>query len=303
MRKPITIILMFISTVVFLAIGCEKDKEEADPPNQNNTCKILYPIEGQEIIKGEATTITVEIGASDELISEVVFLVDDIEKISLVSSPYTYNWSTTGELLGTHSLKVSCEESGGFISSDVINIELVESNIPQNIYPSNLINPSFLELQDFYDRGYDGINGNLELTEIDGLLNMLTLSNIKTINGHLIVSQNPDLISFEGLENLTNIGGDLILNQNRITNIDALSNLTNINGDLHIIDNALTNIDGLSNIISVSGDLIISGNYHLVDLCGIKTLLTINGVGGNTTINSNLYNPSVDDIIAGNCSL
>ena len=44
MRKPITIILMFVSIVVFLVIGCQKDKEEADDPDVNNAC------DGQSIL-------------------------------------------------------------------------------------------------------------------------------------------------------------------------------------------------------------------------------------------------------------
>ncbi len=64
----------------------------------------------------------------------------------------------------------------------------------------------------------------------------------------------------------------------------------------------LINIDGLSNLTSVDESLNIINNYALTDLCGIKNILTINGVSGDISIAQNLYNPTVEDIIAGNCS-
>jgi hypothetical protein len=43
------------------------------------------------------------------------------------------------------------------------------------------------------------------------------------------------------------------------------------------------------------------GNYNLSDFCGIKPLLNANGVVGQTNISDNLYNPTEEDIITGNC--
>jgi len=101
-----------------------------------------------------------------------------------------------------------------------------------------------------------------------------------------------------------------LINNNLLTNIDGLSSLIYVGGCLCIGSSAvnfsgnyaLTNIDGLSNIISIGGVLWVLQNENLSDLCGIKNVLTINGVADHIWIHENLYNPSVEDIIAGNCS-
>ena len=130
-----------------------------------------------------------------------------------------------------------------------------DTNEPQNIYQSSLVNPTLEELQIFYEQGYDVINGSVVLRDIDELINMLALSNIITIKGALKIISNSTLISLEGLSNLTSVGGSLSIETNNV----------------------------------------------LSDLCGIRNILT-NGSHGNVIIQYNLFNPTVIDIIAGNCS-
>ena len=178
---------------------------------------------------------------------------------------------------------------------------------PTNIYQSSLINPSFEELQAFYEAGYDGVNGNIELSGVNGLSNMLTLSNIKLINGSLKIEENRDLISLEGLNKLHSIGGELYIDKNKnLEHINDLGNLESVGSNLvigyYLGNNHLTSLDGLNKVQSVGGFLTISSNYILTDLCGIKNVLTLGGVANGIRIDRNLYNPTEEDIIAGNCS-
>ncbi len=270
---------------------------------------------------------------------------------------------------------------------------------PQNIYPSSLINPSLEELQAFFDASYDAIAGDLELTDIEGLTNLVALSKVISIEGSLIIQLNADLVSLDGIEKLQNIGkrlvidnrslaninglsslssigGDLILSSNdHLTNIDGFSKLTIIGGGLYIMqisslrevdglssldsiggileiisNDSITNLNGLSSLISVGwasgiaknkritkvdsllkfaslndfveiienknlanidglsgrfyyGEmLIIASNPLLSDLCGIKNVISSNGVSGDIYIQHNAYKPTVEEIIAGNCS-
>ena len=154
------------------------------------------------------------------------------------------------------------------------------SNEPEESkpYQGSLINPTFEELQTFYEEGYDVINGSVEFDNVQNLANMLTLSNVKYIKSNFKILNNNELLSLEGLSKLDSIGGDF-----NIDNNDKLANL-----------------DGLSNLSAVDGKFTITNNDALLNFCGIKPLLTANGVA-EISIYDNYYNPSPDDIIAGNC--
>jgi hypothetical protein len=109
------------------------------------------------------------------------------------------------------------------------------------------------------------------------------------------------------LGNLKTIGGGLYINGgNSLLNIGGLNKLQTVGRGISVsyIPN-LTNLDGLDNLQSVSGDFTILLNVNLEDLCGIKNLLTHNegGVDGEVFIVNNAYNPTVEDIINGDCSL
>lgn len=226
-----------------------------------------------------------------------------------------------------------------------------ENEAPEKIYPYDLINPTFAELQSFYEDGYNVIDGNVELDNIDSLFNMLTFSNLRKITGHFRIENNYELASFDGLNNLKTIGDSFIIFNNRgdLPNLEGLNNLQSIsdgfiissnsrlkslegiyslksingfiiegNHDLinldglyelhHVVNllvsnnNELNNLEGLNNIQSISNKLSLYDNKNLLNFCSIRILLANNGVGGEISINNNLFNPSVGDIIAGNCS-
>jgi len=70
-----------------------------------------------------------------------------------------------------------------------------------------------------------------------------------------------------------------------------------------LFNDNLISLDGLENLTSVGKYLKINRNWNLSDLCGTKNLLILNGVNEYISIEFNQYNPSVEDIIADNCSL
>ncbi|UOY06819.1 fibronectin type III domain-containing protein [Muricauda sp. SCSIO 64092] len=163
-----------------------------------------------------------------------------------------------------------------------------------------------------------GINDSL--TNIDGL------KNVTKINSRLEISSNNNLENIDGLMGLTSIGQDLIIQGNpKLENIDGLANLVDFDQDLSIRGNvSLTNLDGLSKITTVNF-LLVSDNENLDNINGLNNISSV-GFGctflRNTSLkdfcvfqsiisnsnefefitSENLYNPSKQDVIEGNCS-
>ncbi len=179
--------------------------------------------------------------------------------------------------------------------------------------------------------GFPNINSigkDLTISNNSSLLNLNGLLNINSIGEDLTISGNNSLITLNGLPNFTNIpgnltirfnnqlndittlssvneiGGDLLIHQNDfLPLLSGLENLSQIGGDI-IISNQifLFNINEFSNLNMVTGDLNIINNPQLFNLCGIENLIINNGLEGDYLVEDNVYNPTIQDIIDGNCS-
>jgi len=118
----ITIIgLLAVTVLVFQS--CNKE----DPVNQNPTCTITSPTNGQEIAKGETVTISITATASDGSIAKVEFFVDNKSKGSATNPPFEYNWNTNGESIGNHTIKATSTDNSGGSASDEISVEIKEA--------------------------------------------------------------------------------------------------------------------------------------------------------------------------------
>jgi len=142
------------------------------------------------------------------------------------------------------------------------------------------------------------INDNA-LTNIDGLSG-LTDMGFETIE----IGGNDNLISLSGLNTFFENNSDSpfslrILSNDALTDL-SLQSLTTI-GFFTIINNdSLQSLESFENVIS-GGVLILTDNIALNDFCGLQNLF----ITGFDTIDirDNLFNPSIQDIIDGNCSL
>jgi hypothetical protein len=183
------------------------------------------------------------------------------------------------------------------------------------------------------------ITGTLSIIYNDELTSIEGLQNLDTVEGSIYISINQSLENLNGLENITDINGDLGIGGASINNISSLNNLTSIGGDLLIdstealinldglesltsvggdigigyapvtdggLNTALLNLNGLGSLISVGGNFLLTHNTALTNFCGIENIitnLTNNGIEFNYLVENNLYNPTIQDIIDGNCSL
>ncbi|MGV6832732.1 MAG: hypothetical protein ACWA5P_14365 [bacterium] len=153
------------------------------------------------------------------------------------------------------------------------------------------------------------LNGLQNITKADGIVistnNLLVdlsgLEGLEQLDGDgsiqdIIIYRNENLQSLNGLDNIEFIGsansfGTALINiqgNNSLNNLDALQNLQNVYGNIYI---GFTNQSGV----------VTDGNSSLTDYCGLSNVLA-NGVYETVIIDNNAYNPTVQDIIDGNCS-
>uniref|UniRef100_UPI003A8F7F1C hypothetical protein n=1 Tax=Gelidibacter japonicus TaxID=1962232 RepID=UPI003A8F7F1C len=188
------------------------------------------------------------------------------------------------------------------------------------------------EVDDFGANNYSVIIGNLligaynvdldfssliYLTEIQGELafdckfcsSLQGFNNLTSLNS-LTLRRFENLPNFEGLNGLTNvegnvlIGGDFFNKNLNLYSLDGLENLTTVGGYVHVQGNdQLQDLDGFSGLQNVEGEYLrVRANFNLTDLCGLTNIVVSGGIAGYYSVYENLYNPTEQDIIDGNCS-
>jgi len=163
---------------------------------------------------------------------------------------------------------------------------------------------SLLPLSSLTKVGGDLFISNCEITNLEGL------NNLESVAGIFSITHNSNLVNLNGLDNLTSISLNtslssftgISMNPSLLT-LDGLENLSYVKGNLSISGNSnLTNINGLSGLLHVGGNLVIGNGDALLDLCGISNLLQNNGLVGDYS-SMNGYNPTIADILNGDCQL
>ncbi len=169
------------------------------------------------------------------------------------------------------------------------------------------------------------INGYLHIKNTS-LFNFQGLDNLKTITGTLLIQDNSKLFIVNGLQNTTSITEISIINNDGLTSVEALNSLSSLR-NLTIIGNPdLVELDGLHNLKTIEFHLLIqdnitllninsfdnitqaknitlAGNNLLSNFCAFKSLIRSSGFTGDFITQQNLFNPTEQDVIDGNCSL
>ena len=116
------ILFILISSSLY---GCAKIEETE---NKAIICSITSPDNEEKIQQGITVTISVDTDDTDGNITEISFYVDGSEVGSSSSYPYNYDWSTSGETLGIHTLKATAKDNSGESTSEEIVIFLIEGD-------------------------------------------------------------------------------------------------------------------------------------------------------------------------------
>ncbi|SRX76069.1 cadherin repeat domain-containing protein [Aequorivita antarctica] len=200
-----------------------------------------------------------------------------------------------------------------------VNLNSIEGflTIYNNIYLNNINGLASLSAVG----DHINISYNYYLTDLDGLSNLTTTlvgleiynnSSLENINGlhniettdRLFITSNYSLKNIEGLSSTKNVNRLKITQNNSLLNLQGLNNLTVIGEDGLYIEgnNKLTNLNGLNGINNIQGELSISENFLLRDFCILQDFLT-NGSLGSYSVFGNFYNPTMQEIIDGNCNI
>ena len=117
---------MIITPFFILSSGCE---EKQHAVNIAPTCSITNPKDGDELLKGEIKTISVEADDPDGRVTEVIFLIDNIVVSSAISEPYQYFWNTSDSNSGRHTINVKVEDDRNNETIREISIFVIEEDI------------------------------------------------------------------------------------------------------------------------------------------------------------------------------
>ena len=125
------------------------------------------------------------------------------------------------------------------------------------------------------------------------------------IQDDLVFKNQSDFEEFQENSYTEVIGNITILDS--VTSLLPLNTLNIIRGNLLIKNTQLVTLNGLENLISISGDLSITSDFeqnvpiqNIENFCSLQNLLN-EGMFGIVTIINNSFNPTVQDIINGDC--
>src|SRR5690606_11772338 len=113
--------------IAFGFAACSIDDDEKSNDNDAPTCTIVSPTDGEEITQGNTVTISVEAEDDDGSIAEGRFYIEGVGKGSANSFPYNYEWITSEEAIGSHTIKAEAKDNAGATKTDEITVAIVSS--------------------------------------------------------------------------------------------------------------------------------------------------------------------------------
>lgn len=199
------------------------------------------------------------------------------------------NATITNTVLMNSNTLISLE--GLNLSNQIENVAFTGSFITSLDILSSYTSLSFLRISETNLTSLEGLNNlesinDLRLYENHNLTNLIGLDNVQSIDD-FIISECDSLLSLEGLNNLTSLGDAMVINNDNLISLEGLGNLLSVER-LGLGENHL------------NSDF---PNPQLSDFCALQNLFT-NGTYNpdEVRIGNNAYNPSIQDIIDGNCA-
>ena len=139
---------------------------------------------------------------------------------------------------------------------------------------------------DAWDPSLTDIAGSVLIINND-ITNIDALSNIQTISGTLTINHSNSLKDVNGLSGLRSIEGTLNIQSSAIENLDGLNGLTSIDGSLWLIKmENLRDIGGLSNVKSIDGWLVLND----IAIENVNSLSNVTSISGKEGVGLSIVN-------------
>jgi len=119
-----TLKITIISLVVLMVCGCKKDELNNLP-----SCHIIFPLDSQEFNRTDTIIILVDAVDDNGQLFEVRYYIDDVGKGSSKKSPFQYNWDTSNDSLGFHTIKAKSYNIDGESNFDEITVIIKDGGI------------------------------------------------------------------------------------------------------------------------------------------------------------------------------
>ena len=157
----------------------------------------------------------------------------------------------------------------------------------------------------------ESTKGSFSIRNNPNLSSINAFSKLASVKEDFSVTSNNSLKSIIGFSNLETVDGRLMISTNGLESVAFLRGLKSVGNDLDISFNKITNLSGLEDLNAIvalplgsppeSTTISIIGNEQLKDFCQLKPFVN-NGYVGNFNVSQNMFNPTKQDIIDGNCS-
>lgn len=291
MKKPI---LLFTVLICINLLSCSSnDNDEVisalDPSDDNDEVIITVETSDVTFVIDENPTIDQEIGVVPGATNQGNITFSIVNQTP--NNAFAIN-STTGELAVLNETLYDFETNpvltgiikvaNGDVSKNS-NLTISINDIDETIFHGDVVLTTQEEIDAFGANNYITIDGNFTIDEDQTIRNIVfsdALSSITTINGVFTIQNMFNWLDVPGFENLTSVGGIVISNNSEILDINSLLNIT-----------------------SNSGSITITNNVILGSLCGIRPLLESGNFTGSYNVSGNFYNPTLQEIIDGNCDV
>ena len=96
--------------------------------NKPPSCSITSPASNSSNEVGSIVQIQVNTSDADGSVTSVKTSIDDTEKSTLNSTPYAYEWNTTGTTVGPHVIKAVATDNGGLTAMSQITVNITSKS-------------------------------------------------------------------------------------------------------------------------------------------------------------------------------
>ena len=212
---------------------------------------------------------------------------------STVASLIVYSFREIETLDGLENISIA---SGGSLiiegNDKLLNLDAIQDGIPSVM--------EAIKFEEYLPQCSAFLNCSDIPPEVQPFTSLAFLSNVTEV----------EWLRIKGFQGTSLVGTENITTINRLSlwynpNIINLQELSGVTGDLLAVfisdNNQLETLDGLENITTITNALNVVGNVALTDLCALQNSVSSLSED-DVLILTNSFNPTLQDIIDGNCS-